>query len=311
MVAGTPSYMAPEQAWPGEQPVGPRSDVYSLGAVLYELLTGRPPFRETNPIDTLIQVREREPAQPRQLNRRVPRALELICLKCLEKTPDRRYASAVAMADELERFLKDEALSVRPPGLPERLVRWARRQPALATRLAALTAFWCVEWFDYRVLGSFDAGFHWTVTAVVLFWASCSGLFQQLLRSPRWSTTAIFAWAFVDALSLLAIVNAGSGIASPILIGYPLLIAASGLWFRVPLVWFMTALSMLAYFVLMIDLHFHPGRYAESGPIHTGRHLLYLLALAILGGITAYQVSRVLALSRYYERRGPGAEDQA
>jgi serine/threonine-protein kinase len=303
VVAGTPSYMAPEQAWPGQEPVGPQSDVYSLGAILYEVLTGRPPFRADNPIDTLIQVREREPVLPRQLNRRVPRELELICLKCLEKSPQRRYQSAAALADELERFLKDEALLVRPPNPAQRAVRWARRQPALATHLAALAAYWGLEWFDYRVLKLYDSDFHRVVTMVVLAWAACSVLFQQLLQSPRWATLAIFAWAFVDAASLLAIVYAGSGVVSPILVGYPLLIAASGLWFRVRLVIFMTALSVLAYVLLLADLHYHPGRYAPTDAIDPGRHLFFLLALIILGAITAYQVSRIRALSRYYERR--------
>jgi serine/threonine-protein kinase len=303
VVAGTPSYMAPEQAWPGDEPVGPPSDVYGLGAILYEVLTGRPPFRADNPIDTLIQVREREPASPRQFNRHVPRELELICLKCLEKSPSRRYLSAAALADELERYLKQEALLVRFPNPVERAVRWGRRQPALAMRLLAMAAYWIVEWFDYRVLELYDSDFHRIVTTVVMLWAAASVLCQKLLAAPRWSTTAIFVWAFLDSLSVLTIVYAGSGVVSPILVGFPLLIAASGLWFRVRLVVFMTALSILAYLVLLVDLHYNPGRYLPDQGIHAGRHIFYLLALVILGAITIYQVSRVRALSRYYERR--------
>lgn len=302
VIAGTPSYMAPEQAWPGSEPVGPAADVYSLGAILYELLTRRPPFREDNPLDTLIQVREREPALPRSLNRRVPRELEMICLKCLEKSPQRRYPTSAALADELERYLKQEALSVRPPGVPERVVRWARRQPALATRLIAVGAYWGLESY-LHLRGLFDRDFHWIVTIVVLFWICCSVACQQLLPRPKWSTAAIFAWAAADAVCLWVIVYFGSGLLSPILIGYPLLIAASGLWFRVRLVWFMTALSLLAYFALLIDRHLEPARYDGIGTIETSRQSFYLLGLLILGMITAYQVSRIRALSRYYERR--------
>ena len=121
VIAGTPSYMAPEQASGRSSEVGPAADIYSLGAILYELLTGEPPFRQENPLDTLLDILGREPRYPRQLNPRVPHGLELICLKCLAKSPADRYRSAAALADDLERFARHEPLSVRPPNLIERL----------------------------------------------------------------------------------------------------------------------------------------------------------------------------------------------
>jgi serine/threonine-protein kinase len=139
-LVGTPSYMSPEQARGQSRAVGPVADVYALGAILYELLTGRPPFRGETPAETVLQVINQEPVPPARLNAKVPRDLETICLKCLHKEQHRRYASAAALADDLRRFGEGRPIRARRLGLGARLWRWGQRNPAAAALVATVLA---------------------------------------------------------------------------------------------------------------------------------------------------------------------------
>src|SRR5262249_8629700 len=137
-IVGSPSYMAPEQAGEGGRSIGPRADLYSLGAILYELITGRPPFHAATVLETVEQVRSVSPAAPARLRPGLPRDLATICLKCLEKDPARRYESAAELAEDLRRFQAGEAIRARPAGAHERLLRWCRREPAVCSMALAL-----------------------------------------------------------------------------------------------------------------------------------------------------------------------------
>jgi outer membrane protein assembly factor BamB/tRNA A-37 threonylcarbamoyl transferase component Bud32 len=161
-VVGTPSYMPPEQAEGKHAALGPAADVYSLGAVLYELVTGRPPFQAATPLDTLMQVLHAEPAPPWLLNPSLPRDLETVILKCLRKEPGRRYATAQELADDLAAFLEGRPVRARRPSPVERAVRWARKQrrsavlagaTAAASVLLVVAALVAWGWYREATLG--------------------------------------------------------------------------------------------------------------------------------------------------------------
>jgi eukaryotic-like serine/threonine-protein kinase len=164
-ILGTPSYMAPEQAEGKNKEIGPRSDLYALGGILYEMMTGRPPFRAASVLDTLQQVRTQEPIAPSQFQPKVPRDLETICLKCLQKDPAKRYATAAALGEDLRRFLAGESILARPVSRAESFWRWCRRNPRVASLSGSVAALFVV----------------WAVTSTLLYRRALSG--EQAARA--------------------------------------------------------------------------------------------------------------------------------
>ena len=150
-VMGTPSYMAPEQARGDTKSAGPPADIYALGAMLYEMLTGRPPFKGVSALDTMKQVIERDPVSPSRIQYRVPRDLETVCLKCLQKEPRKRYTTAKEMAEDLSRYLRGEPIKGRRTPPIERAAKWVKRHPAQALASAVATVASCglIVWGVY------------------------------------------------------------------------------------------------------------------------------------------------------------------
>jgi serine/threonine-protein kinase len=223
-ILGTPSYMAPEQAAARNKQIGPAADVYALGAVLYEVLTGRPPFLGATLTETLNQVQQQAPVPPEQLNYRIPRSLSLICLKCLQKEPAGRYASASALAADLQAFLDGKAIQARPDSLLEKVARAVRQEPhpgVIRKRRGVEIAKACLSLVVCLVV----SGLAWLQLA---WWAypllGAGGLVLVFWHAPRSSDTLVerqvsSVWrAFLVGCVVTAILNSLMGL-EPLALG--------------------------------------------------------------------------------------------
>jgi serine/threonine-protein kinase len=313
---GTPSYMAPEQVTGPRVALGPATDVYGLGAILYELLTGQAPFRSPETLEILIQVRERDPAPPRELRPQIPRDLESICLKCLEKAPKDRYPTAEALANELENYLRGGGIEAA--GLFSRLRRWNRREPELVSRLGGLGMIAVITQINHHISPEPNAHIHWTVQAVLGLWALLAVVFQMLLRSESPSDRVRVLWVAADIVCLTIVtwllesetVDPKTGeplveVKTMLLVGYPLLIAASGLWWRVHLVWITTIMAMGAFAGLYLGaaLRWEAGGLTVRTSPDLIYHNIFTAGLALTGLVVARQVKRILTIGHYYEER--------
>ncbi|HZL90102.1 MAG TPA: serine/threonine-protein kinase [Pirellulaceae bacterium] len=296
-VLGTPSYMPPEQASGRVHEVGETADVYSLGAILYAMLSGRPPFVAENPVEVLLQVLESEPPRLTQYVPGVPRELEAICLKCLEKRTEDRYPSAAALAADLDRFLRHEPPEARSATPWQFVRRWIRRQPVLAWHLIGMLVVFVLVQFVFLAHPHSDVAYHLRVSGTLTAWMiACFG-FQALLERQRWRDLSHYVWSAADAGFLTALLAQVVAPLGPLLSGYVLLVCASGLFFRTRLVAFTTIIAVLASLVLFLLRRelLQPWHYA----------LLFEAVLSITGFAVGYQVWRLEILREYYEERRP------
>jgi serine/threonine-protein kinase len=284
MLLGTPAYMSPEQAWGKPEQVGPATDVYSLGAILYELLTGVPPFQEKTPLDQLLRLRDAEPRPPRALNRQIPVELEQICLRCLEKQPQDRYRSAAELAEDLQRYRHGEPITLRPRDWWNALRRWVRREAPLVSHLAGFAVMALIE----QLADLTSAGHrppYLPVMGLLLLWTVLSIIMQKLLL--RGFDSVKLVWIVTDGILFTTAVACAEGPVESLIVGYSLLIVASAMWYEEFPVLLMTLVSFLAYLVLL------PIRGAPQ-PVHYP--LIVGGILMVIGGVVMALVRRIRQL---------------
>ena len=306
-IIGTPNYMSPEQAEGHSAQVTALSDVFSLGAILYEMLTGRPPFRSDSPLNTLFAVLETEPTLPRKIDRAIPAELERICLRCLEKNPSRRYPTAAALANDLQRFVDGEPIALQTADIKHRVRQSLRREPALASHLLAIA----IAALVVQVRATFtevDFASHALVMGLFAVWAGLCWALQFWLRTEKGADLARYCWAAVDVIFYTTLLNLSVSWGWPVdilLVGYAVMITGASLWFQVRLIWFMTALSVASYFILRA---LHPSMHGA-----TPGHYPFIAAglLASVGANVSYQVFRFKRLDRIYQRRCLGTSENS
>jgi predicted Ser/Thr protein kinase len=293
-VVGSPSYMAPEQATRELGPAGVWTDVHGLGAVLYRLLTGVPPFLAETPMDTMMQAMRSTPRRPRELNPQVPAALEAICVKCLERSPGRRYRTAEEVATDVERFLAGDAVEAAAASPVTRLRRWIARETNLAVHVIGLLLVALTK-LAAGVLSTAAPREDLLVAAALGLWAGCSVVLHLLVKRGASPPRVAGAWGALDALFLTGILVGTRGVASPAVVAYSLIIMASGLWLRVwPVVW-TTALALLGFLLLVADaLLWHTAR-----QLRPDGYVIIGVALLLAGVLMLRHVRRTRTLSRY------------
>ncbi len=298
-VMGTPGYMAPEQAFGDACSATRATDVYGLGAILYRVLTGRPPIQtdSANLVVAIQLIREHDVIPPRSINRGIPRALNTICMKCLESDASRRYVNARELADDLQRYLEGEAIQAKPLGAARRLHRWARHRPGLAVTWCVLAIFYAYH-LSCRLFGwYYDPAFDQAATVISASAALSAWVWQLLLRRTNGAAWVLYAWVSCDVALLTLLLFSTSSANSSLVLLYHVIVTGSVLRCRTDLVAYVTILTMSGYGIHLAYLQwFAPLR----APAITTYMPTFLSLLLI--GIIQYFSLRKSAAS--YESRG-------
>jgi serine/threonine-protein kinase len=293
-IEGTIPYMAPEQV---RGDPGKSSDIYALGALLLELLTGETPFGKGRA--ALNRILNDTAPGPRHFDSSIPNALDRIVRKCLQKDPADRYGSAAQVAAELERYRRKEPLVHTPADTHlQRLYFWSRRHRELTCRLIGLSSVLLLTQFNYFTVlkaGDRDLWLHIPVSCVEALWIIASIVFDRLSWKEGPNEPLRPVWIAIDVLLLTCLLGVLNAVSTAYVIGYPLLIAISGLWSRVRLVWLTTFLCIAGYLVLVLD-----ANYRQGVPLTTGTRshdpIGVLAIIVVTGYVIAVQTERARAL---------------
>jgi predicted Ser/Thr protein kinase len=289
-VLGTPAYMAPEQAAGRTREISARSDIYSLGAILYEMVAGRPAFEDESPARLLMQVIEREPLPFRKFNRAAPASLWWVVQQCMEKKPERRYSTAADLADDLERFLRGEPVEAWKGAWSQELIRVARRHPPVTYRLLAIGAALAII-VTRMILHSETRAYYRPVAWGVLFWAALVLVWEWFWqRKPRAREAISTSMIFADVALLTYMLWLTNKVDSPVIAMYHVVISAAGLSLGPTRVWLAVLASMAAYGCLLL----------QPPPPHVIREphlsLLYCLSLVVCGAVASFNARRLAIL---------------
>jgi serine/threonine protein kinase len=284
VMMGTPGYMAPEQLPDSGDPVGPGADIYALGVILYQLLSGRLPFESDSLERSLRMLRNDEPPTLQSLDANIPEALDIICQACLMKRPDARYPTAQALADDLGRFLQGEPLALRSPTLRQRVARWIRRKPLLAAHFGAIVFFYAMHLIAMSWLGSpqHSGFFHVYLSILFSFWLLAIGLAQTLYDSRGHRRLGEYVYALFTVLLCPLALAADSGPASaPVMVYLFIVVGAVFIRPEPAMVWIQTGLAVVSYLALTAFAWLWRPEHRVS-PEHT---LLFTLSLPMMGAL--------------------------
>jgi len=293
-IAGTPGYMSPEQLGLEAEDVGPASDTYALGVILFEAVTGVRPFGNKSTQEVLMRSLQGRFDRPRAANSRVPRALEAIILKAMERSPKQRYATAAEFADDLDRYIARLPVEAAGGGLWSKVRNYARRHVALVVRLCAFAAFFGVAIIN-QSLGYVNGAFVLQLGATFVVWSGASWALNRVAhRSGIWPRL----WCAVDVLLVTQVMWLLDGVSSSLVPVYPLLIITAGLWSNLRLVWFTTLATSMGYAALIIESEV--GRTDLARPADA--HIVFAAMLVGTALLTSVYVRRYEALRRLYAR---------
>ncbi len=290
---GTPAYMPPEHASGRARVPNAGFDVYSLGAILYFLCAGQPPFSGPTPFDVLMQVLDRAPPNPSKLSRRVGHDIDYICQHALEKVPANRYQSASELADDLQAFLRGDPLDCPRPNLPARLESWWRREPILVSHVCGIGATAIIVAVSYLLRGEDSAPFPFRMMLLLTWLIACYALQYWVVRA-RWRDIACLTWATIDVTIYTTLIAFADPPRSMLLIGYPMLIVASSQFYRQRFVIYMTSVCAAGFLMLGTLV-------PKDDFVKPDFSAIFLMGLGVIGLSLLSVIRRIRGLSAYCE----------